>query len=156
MKRKPPKMRMAPAEPTQATDHDSSWCSGTEWSVDSKDSTDWWNIRIERRTRTPAHEETPRSNHIHERQLMPNTRSAKYQVRNITPLECKRYRREFPPDRMKQKEAGLRKKRTPLLRDMAMQMEPITIMVKLSRAKTAAARFSSEEENPKELKDERD
>lgn len=42
---------------------------------------------------------------------------------------------------MKQKEAGLRKNCTPLLSDMAMHMEPITIMVKLKRAKTAAARF---------------
>lgn len=44
---------------------------------------------------------------------------------------------------MKQKEAGLRKKGTPLLRDMAIQMEPITIMVRLKRAKIAAARFRS-------------
>lgn len=51
---------------------------------------------------------------------------------------------EVPPDRMKQKEAGLRKKGTPLLRDMAIQMEPITIIVRLKRAKTAAARFRSE------------
>lgn len=42
---------------------------------------------------------------------------------------------------MKQKEAGLRKNCTPLLSDMAMHMEPITIMVRLKRAKTAAARF---------------
>ena len=57
MKRKPPKMRMAPADPTQATDQDSSWCKGIEWSLDSKASTDWWNIRIERRTSTPARKE---------------------------------------------------------------------------------------------------
>lgn len=44
---------------------------------------------------------------------------------------------------MKQKEAGLRKKGTPLLRDMPIQMEPIAIMVRLKRAKIAAARFSS-------------
>lgn len=44
---------------------------------------------------------------------------------------------------MKQKDAGLRKKGTPLLSDMAIQMEPITIMVRLKRAKIAAARFKS-------------
>lgn len=44
---------------------------------------------------------------------------------------------------MKQKEAGLRKKATPLLRDITMQMEPITIMVRLKSAKIAAARFRS-------------
>lgn len=49
------------------------------------------------------------------------------------------------PDRMKQKEAGLRKNGTPLLRDMVIQMDPITIMVRLKRAKTAAARFRSVE-----------
>lgn len=54
MKRKPPRTRMAPAEPTQATDQDSSWCKGTEWSLDSRASTDWWNSRTERRTRTPV------------------------------------------------------------------------------------------------------
>lgn len=47
------------------------------------------------------------------------------------------------PDRMKQKEAGLRKNCTPLLRDMAIQMEPMTIMVRLKRATIAAARFKS-------------
>lgn len=47
------------------------------------------------------------------------------------------------PDRMKQKEAGLRKKGTPLLRDMVMQMEPMAIMVTLRRASTAAVRFRS-------------
>lgn len=57
MKRKPPKIRMAPADPTQATDQDSSWCKGMEWSLDSKASTDWWNIRMERRTSTPVHKE---------------------------------------------------------------------------------------------------
>lgn len=45
------------------------------------------------------------------------------------------------PDRMKQKEAGLRKNGSPLLRDMAIQMEPIAIMVRLRRATMAAARF---------------
>lgn len=44
---------------------------------------------------------------------------------------------------MKQKEAGLRKKGTPLLRDMPIQMEPIAIMVRLRRAKIAAAKFRS-------------
>lgn len=58
----------------------------------------------------------------------------------LTPLH------EILPDRMKQKEAGLRKKCTPLLRDMAIQMEPMTIMVRLKRAKTAAARFRSVKE----------
>lgn len=47
------------------------------------------------------------------------------------------------PDRMKQKEAGLRKNCTPLLKDMAMQMEPMAIMVRLKRAMIAAARFKS-------------
>lgn len=47
------------------------------------------------------------------------------------------------PDRMKQTEAGLRKKGTPLLRDMAMQMAPMAIMVRLRRASTAAVRFRS-------------
>lgn len=47
------------------------------------------------------------------------------------------------PDRMKQKEAGLRKNGSPLLRDMAIQMEPIAIMVRLRRARMAAARFRS-------------
>lgn len=54
MKRTPPRIRMAPAEPTQATDQDSSWCKGMEWSLDSKASTDWWNIRTERRTSRPV------------------------------------------------------------------------------------------------------
>lgn len=96
-KRRPPKIRMAPAEPAHITDQDSSWYTGMEWSLDSRANTDWWNIRIERRTRTP--------------------------------------------DRIKQKDAGLRKKGTPLLRDMMIQMAPITIMVRLINAKTAAARF---------------
>lgn len=42
---------------------------------------------------------------------------------------------------MKQKEAGLRKKATPLLSAMAMQMEPIAIMVRLRSASMAAAKF---------------
>lgn len=49
------------------------------------------------------------------------------------------------PDRMKQKEAGLRKNGSPLLRDMAIQMEPMAIMVRLRRATMAAARFRSME-----------
>lgn len=53
---------------------------------------------------------------------------------------------------MKQKEAGLRKNGTPLLRDMAIQMEPITIMVRLKRAKIAAARFRSVKGSRKTLK----
>lgn len=53
---------------------------------------------------------------------------------------------EGSPARRKQKEAGLRKKCTPLLRDMMIQMEPITIMIRLSSAKTAAARFRSGKE----------
>lgn len=40
MKRNPPRMRMAPAEPTQATDQDRWWCTGTEWSLDSRARTD--------------------------------------------------------------------------------------------------------------------
>lgn len=44
---------------------------------------------------------------------------------------------------MKQKDAGLRKKRTPLLSDMVIQMDPITIMVRLNRANTPAVRFRS-------------
>lgn len=44
---------------------------------------------------------------------------------------------------MKQKEAGLRKKGSLLLRDITMQMEPIAIMVRLRRASTAADRFRS-------------
>lgn len=48
---------------------------------------------------------------------------------------------EFLPDRMKQKEAGLRKKATPLFSAMAMQMEPIAIMVRLRSARMAAAKF---------------
>lgn len=50
-------MRMTPAEPTQATDQDSSWCRGMEWSLDNKASTDWWKIRTDRRTRTPVQED---------------------------------------------------------------------------------------------------
>lgn len=42
---------------------------------------------------------------------------------------------------MKQKEAGLRKKATPLLSAMVMQMEPIAIMVRLRSASMAAAKF---------------
>lgn len=42
---------------------------------------------------------------------------------------------------MKQKEAGLRKKATPLFSAMAMQMEPIAIMVRLRSARMAAAKF---------------
>lgn len=48
---------------------------------------------------------------------------------------------EFLPDRMKQKEAGLRKKATPLFSAMAMQMEPMAIMVRLRSASMAAAKF---------------
>lgn len=40
----------------------------------------------------------------------------------------------------------MRKKPTPLLRAMAIQMEPITIMVRLKRAKMDAARFRSVKE----------
>ena len=54
MKRRPPRMRMAPAEPTQSTDQDSSWCRGTEGSLASRASTDWWNTRTERRTSKPV------------------------------------------------------------------------------------------------------
>lgn len=53
-KRTPPTTRMAPAEPTQATDQDSSWCSGTWWSLESSARTDWWKTSTERRTRTPG------------------------------------------------------------------------------------------------------
>ena len=56
-KRKPPKIRVAPAEPTQATDQDNSWCKGMESLLDNKASTDWWNIRIERRISTPVKSE---------------------------------------------------------------------------------------------------
>lgn len=50
----------------------------------------------------------------------------------------------------------MRKKRTPLLRDMVMQMEPITIMVRLIRAKTDAARFKSGDKRSEESRDERE
>lgn len=56
-KRHPPKIRAAPAEPTQATDQDSSWCNGMAWLLDRRASTDWWNIRIERRTSMPGRRE---------------------------------------------------------------------------------------------------
>lgn len=46
----------------------------------------------------------------------------------------------------------MRKNGTPLLRDMAIQMEPITIMVRLKRAKIAAARFRSVKGSRKTLK----
>lgn len=55
MKRIPPRMRMAPAEPTQATDQDRWWSTGTERSLDSRARTDWWKTRMDRRTRTPVH-----------------------------------------------------------------------------------------------------
>lgn len=42
---------------------------------------------------------------------------------------------------MKQKEAGFRKKGTPLLSAMTIQMEPIAIMVRLRSASMAAAKF---------------
>lgn len=42
-----------------------------------------------------------------------------------------------------------------MLRDMAIQMEPITIMVRLKRAKIAAARFSSVKESREKLKQKR-
>lgn len=47
------------------------------------------------------------------------------------------------PDRIKQKDAGLRKKMISLLRDMVMQMAPITIRNRLNRANMAAATFRS-------------
>lgn len=55
MKRNPPSIRIPPAEPTQATDQESWWCTGTEWSVDSRARTDWWKTRTDRRTSTPEH-----------------------------------------------------------------------------------------------------
>lgn len=64
-------------------------------------------------------------------------------MRIISPISARTSWRAVAPDRMKQKEAGLRKKGTPLLRDMAMQMEPMAIMVRLRRASTAAVRFRS-------------
>lgn len=48
---------------------------------------------------------------------------------------------------MKQKEAGLRKKATPLFSAMAMQMEPIAIMVRLRSARMAAAKFRAAEKH---------
>lgn len=47
------------------------------------------------------------------------------------------------PDRMKQMEAGLRKKRISLLSDMVMQMAPITIRKRLNMANMAVATFRS-------------
>lgn len=44
---------------------------------------------------------------------------------------------------MKQNDAGLRKNRISLLRDMVMQMAPITIRNRLNRANMAAATFRS-------------
>lgn len=55
------------------------------------------------------------------------------------------------PDRMKQKEAGLRKKATPLLSAMAMQMEPMAIMVRLRSARMAAAKFRAAGETRREI-----
>lgn len=49
----------------------------------------------------------------------------------------------FSPDRMKQTDAGFRKKRTSLLMDMEMQIAPITIRKRLKRANMAAATFRS-------------
>lgn len=121
---------MAPAEPTQTTDQDSSWCKGTEWSLDSRASTDWWNSRTERRTRTPV-----------------DRVQTKWDYRLVAFIPFLAVNRDMKgvsaPDRMKQKEAGLRKNGSPLLRDMAIQMEPIAIMVRLRRATTAEARFRS-------------
>ncbi len=57
---------------------------------------------------------------------------------------------------MKQKEAGLRKKGTPLLSAIPMQREPITIMVRLKRAKIAAARFRSVTVSREKIQEERD
>lgn len=181
VKRKPPKIRVAPAEPTQATDQDSSWYKGMEWLLDSNASTDWWNIRIERRINTPAWRERIiegvreiKSKTKSHQEIIHNvltkmgkiylviftTIDYKDQVIFILPhisldiaiLRCKvvtliPLQSEVPPDRMKQKEAGLRKKGTPWLRDMAIQMEPMAIMVRLKRAKIAAARFRSVEKS---------
>lgn len=55
MKRNPPRIRIPPAEPTQATDQDSWWWTGMEWSLDSRARRDWWNTSTARRTSTPAH-----------------------------------------------------------------------------------------------------
>lgn len=131
-KRTPPTTRMAPAEPTQATDQDSSWCSGTWRSLESSASTDWWKTSTERRTRMPSG-----GGGRGFKQKRKGT------VRIISPISARTWWRAVAPDRMKQKEAGLRKKGTPLLRDMVMQMEPMAIMVRLRRASTAAVRFRS-------------
>ncbi len=79
---------------------------------------------------------------------------AKYQSDILPYLNVIRQHNIVRPDRMKQKEAGLRKKGTPLLRDMMIQREPITIMVRLKRAKIAAARFRSDGQQ-KEIKNEK-
>lgn len=47
------------------------------------------------------------------------------------------------PDRMKHTDAGLRKKRISLLRDIVMHIAPITIRNRLKRANMAAATFRS-------------
>lgn len=49
------------------------------------------------------------------------------------------------PDRMKHTDAGLRKKRISLLRDIVMHIAPITIRNRLKRANMAAATFRSAE-----------
>lgn len=49
----------------------------------------------------------------------------------------------YRPDRIKQTDAGLRKKRISLLRDMVMHMAPITIRNRLNRANMAATTFRS-------------
>lgn len=47
-------MRTAPAQPTQDTDQESSWCRGTVWSLASKARTDWWKTSTQRSTKTPG------------------------------------------------------------------------------------------------------
>lgn len=148
MKRIPPKIRRPPAEPMQVTDHESSWCRGMEWSLDSRDTTDWWNIRMERRTSTPAHRD--------HKQLFTKPNISQIGILPHLNVEVNIKHSEVPPDRMKQKEAGLIKKGTPLLRAIAIQMEPITIMVRLRRAKIDAARFSSVKESHNKLKEKKD
>lgn len=42
-----------PAHPIHTADHDSSWCSGMEWSLANNERTDWWKTMRDRNTRRP-------------------------------------------------------------------------------------------------------
>lgn len=121
-------MRTAPAQPRHDTDHESSWWRGTVWSLAKNARTDWWKTSRDSSTKTPAYKDGG-SDGIN-----------KYLVLGFTTACCL-----HRPDRMKQMDAGFRKNRISLLRDMVMQMAPIAIRKRLNKANIAAATLRSDQ-----------